>query len=255
MLSDDTPPKSDEIGILDLLVIIAESWIVIVLVPLLAMAVAFFLTRDAGSYTASATLSVATSRVEPAVRDAFPNLAAVSIDENTTRISATADTANAARQELDSAIELLAGAPFLTETLTEGEVSAVAVWTAEAAILRRSLDRVEASYETSVATDPGSYASAVHLLMTELTQREHNLRKAAIRLAQKVVDAPERVHVAITPNSVSSENTILLVGVVAALLTILAVLLGNTLTRLDPDAKTKFAKIRRAFFIPDRNSK
>jgi hypothetical protein len=254
MLLDDTRPKSDEIGILDLLVVIAESWIVIVLVPLLAMGVAFVLTRDAGSYTASAPLAVAASRVVPVVREAFPGLVVEPIEENSSRIRAVADTPGKARADLASAIEVLADTPFLTEELTVAEVSAVEVWTSEAARLRRSLERVEASYETSVTTDPGSYASAVTVLMTELGVREHNLRKSAIRLAQKLVGAPEHVRITITSNTASSGGTIPLVGLAVGLLTILAVLLGNALRRLDADAKDKFSRIRRAFFISKRNA-
>lgn len=254
MSLDDARQKADEISVLDLLVVVAESWIVIVLVSLFAVGGAYLTMHGAGTYTASASLAVAPGRVQPVLRETFPDVVATGKD-NSTRISATAGTSVEAHQRLESAVELLASSPYLSETDTAAEIVAVGVWSEEANLLRQSLARVEGGYEASVATDPGSYASAVTLLMTELAAREHKLRKSDIRLSQKVVSKPEAVHVSISANSALNVRTLLIVGFAAALLTILAVLLGNALSRLDTDAQSKFTRIRRAFFIPTRTSK
>jgi hypothetical protein len=270
MTSDDTRQNTDEIGVLDLFVAIAESWIVIVFVPLLAMGGAYLTMRDADTYTASASLAVSPVRVQRVLEDKLADVIVTPANgESTristtadeaqlsvegTRISVTADTTAEAQQSVEGAIDLLATAPFLSETETQAEVAAVAIWSEEADKLRQSLERVEGSYEASVSTDPGSYASAVTLLMTELAAREHNLRGSEIRLSQKVVAAPDAVQISVSPDSAFSVRTLLVVGFAAGLLTVLAVLLRNTLARLDPNAPSKFARIRRAFFIPSRTA-
>jgi hypothetical protein len=254
MLSGDTQKKTDEIGLLDLLVVIAESWIAIVLVSLLATGGAYLTMHDAGTYTASASLPVESNRVQPVLGEAFPDVVVLGTDSSTL-ISTTGSTIVEARQRLEGAIKLLAAAPFLSETDTAAEIVAVGVWSEEANLLRQSLSRVEAGYEASVAVDPGSYASAVTLLMSELAARERKLRNSDIRLSQKVVSKPEAVLVSISANSAVNIRALLVVGFVAGLLAVLVVLFRNALYRLDTDAQSKFTRIRRAFFIPTRTEK
>lgn len=286
---NDTSDHNDEISLLDILVVIAESWVTLLIVPTIAAMLAFasFTLLDNPDYEAQAIvrltkedaalvtsarvldpaivksgwLELYSGRVSTARERLVRNISAAPVqDTDTYRITLSADSADVATTTLQAIIDSLIensapsadGRELLDLRLTNLKRS---LETFQASLMRINalFDVATAESMQSGTIDLGSLGSSIAALVSQIATTEEEIWTTSMALNGSI-SASNVIQppVATVPKSLrSSALRSILVGAGVGLILLIVVFAraGLRSAARDPVSLTKVNRIRRAFWL------
>lgn len=267
--TDETGPQQSNgqpatpLGILDLVVVAADIWPLLVLGPLLAGVIAYFVAAGQPSnYVAFSSFGTNAVVTEPVLRsmlnsDVGENRSRNVVIDGTSKmatITVTASTPDGARSSVSDALNALMLRPSLSPASAVTVSATLKRSQAQAEIFHALLDELQPEIAAAIGSEIGGQQNGRNDALTAfitLSDKLATLNNSNVQLQQsldsKLIDSPDQ---AIYVSDVRSSK--LAPSLLSALLVGLAIYLGALLRHLwrlaaaDPRSAPKIARIRRS---------
>lgn len=273
LMTDNAEYPRDEISVLDLLVTIAENWLLLVLVPLLAGVATFgFLWLQSPTWTASTVVGLPQAEIARYLHrfdDESPTGAQIA---GIRRGLSIAEDSSPERTRLDLTLadpaSVTNGLTFLLNDLSTAVTNGDLVWpntrlqaeidsiADEIALRERVIERLAQMLEemtAAVLPDETAYAQAASALDAMIIAR-NNQQSAYTQLTERLATLPfQLIEQAPSAPTRTEKGSPLLPSVLAALGTGLVLVMlifirsGLRNAAADPESREKIDRIRRAF--------